>query len=295
MKFNFKAYICLILAAAFITIAPVNATARSGKYKDNLEIGSWRHELAGDIGFKNKGFDLKSDFGANGNFSENTNLLAAYTYNTGYLSDVYLKSSFIKDKGLLKAYGAGGNVLVNNITFGAGGFANINTDLRITDIELLLSREIASNDENGFVEFLYGLKMLRVSMDLNDRDFPVSNQYLRKILLPVAGISANCKIDEKLSFFGTIYGTGINTGKDSSKKNYKTLDMDAGIEYHLTPRKPEYTEIGPGKRQEGFSLTPKTEWFIKLGYKRKIFKETEGSNIIKIDHCGPELSFIARF
>ncbi|HPG56556.1 MAG TPA: hypothetical protein PKW98_01950 [Candidatus Wallbacteria bacterium] len=287
--------VSLFIAVFFILSACHDISyARPNKPKDNLEFGTWRNKLKGSLGFANTGFDLKSDFKADGDFDYKTVALLGYSYKLGYYSDIYLRSNLTKNSGSLKAAGKN-NVLINNIVFGAGGVSNIAVDMRLSDIELLASRELAATDRNGFIDVIYGAKFIRLSLDLTDKDFKMSNHYLRQLLVPVAGFHTQCKIDDNFKFYAWLYAGSAKADSGSSMKQYKTTDLDAGIEYHLTPRAPEYVEIGPGRDEEPESLTQKIDWYVIAGYKARSFKETMGANVIKIDHSGPEIKFSARF
>jgi hypothetical protein len=282
-----------IILSIFLCIAPcfnAKAYARENRPANDLEFGAWRSALRGSLGFANAGFDLKSDFKKNASFDPKTVMLPGYTYNIGYYSDIRLRSNLIKNYGEMKAYAAN-NVLINNIGFGAGGVSNLIVDMRFSDIELLASRELAANDRNGFADLIYGAKAIRFSVDLSDKDFKMINNYLRKVIVPVAGVHAKCKINDNFKLYMWLYAGSAKTGG----YNYKTADLDAGIEYHFTPRAPEYREIGDNPKAEKFSLTPQVGWHVKLGYKERYFRETAGANVIKIGHSGPEIKFSARF
>ncbi len=287
----------ILIAAVFIFMIPIfniTAEARERKSENQFEIGAWQSELAGSIGFAEKGFDLKSDFKKNADFSKERSTLFSYAYNAGYYSDVYLRGGMIKNYSLIKAYAAN-NVLINNVAFGAGGVSNIFADMRFSETELLIARELAATDRNGFIDMLYGAKYIRFSLDLTDRDFKMSNNYLRKLVIPVAGVHTQCKIDDKFKLYMWLYGGAVKTGNGADAKNYKTADIEAGIEYHFTPREPDYVEIGPEIKQNPMQLTSKAEWYLKLGYKERYFRETTGANVIKAGHRGPEIKLTARF
>ena len=282
-----------ILLSIFFCAAPrfiLEAAARDNRPADDIEFGSWRSELEGSLNFANTGFDLRGDFKNEASFDYKTAMLLGYAYNIGYYSDINLRSNIIKNYGRLRAYAAN-NVLINNIGFGAGGVSNLIVDMRLSDVELIASRELAANERNGFIDLIYGVKAMRFSLDLIDGDFNMGNNYLRKAIVPLAGVRAKCKINDNFKFYMQLYGGSAKT----SSCGYKTADIDAGLEYHFTPREPEYKEIGDKPKAENFGLNQQTEWYIKLGYKERYFRETAGANVIKIGHSGPEIKFSARF
>ncbi len=286
-------FFIMVILSIFFCVASCStgaAFARDNRPANDVEFGAWRSELKGSLGFANAGFDLKSDFKKDASFELKTVMLPGYAYNIGYYSDIRLRSNLIKNYGQMKAYAAN-NVLINNIGFGAGGVSNLIVDMRFSDVELLASRELAANDRNGFADLIYGIKAIRFSVDLSDKDFKMINNYLRKVIVPVAGVHAKCKINDNFKFYMWLYAGSAKTGG----YNYKTADLDAGIEYHFTPRAPEYREIGDKAKTENFQLNQQMDWYVKLGYKERYFRETAGANVIKIGHSGPEIKFSARF
>ncbi len=277
----------------FILLCPLTANSRDNKPNSGFEIGTWRYNLSGTLNFFNPGFDFSSNLKSNGSFNKNNNFSGAYAQKIGNLSDLYVSVNMTRNSGVLKAYGAN-NVTVNNVVFGAGGYAVINTELNSDVIDIMGLREIASS-ENGYINFAYGMRLGRIAINLSDANFIASNSYERNLALPFIGLDGTCNINEKLYFYGKYIGTNIDTGGGSDKKNYLINEVDAGIEYHLTHPEPEYTEIGPGlpTPREG-KAADALDWYLQLGYKEQYMKETEKQNRMVIRNGGPQFKVIIR-
>jgi hypothetical protein len=298
MKYKKAGFIKFLFTAVLVFnvfIFYAEASARPDKPENGFEFGTWRNYLGGTLGFANTGYDLKGDFKKNADFPFKTVALFGYTYKLGSRSDICLRANVTKNTGSFKA-AAANNVLINNVVFGAGGVSNISADMRFSDYELLASRELGATDRNGFVDLVYGAKFIRLSLDLKDRDFKMENHYLRQFVVPVTGVHAQCRIDDKWRGYTWFYAGTAKADGGAAEKNYKTIDLDAGVEYHFTPREPDYVEIGPGRPEApAVPMWGKVDWYVKLAYKERYFKETAGANVIRIGHSGPEVKFAARF
>ncbi len=282
-----------VIIILFILLCPGASHSRDNKPGYGAEIGTWRHSLTGTLNFFNPGFDFSTNLETNGNFTRNSNFSGAYTQKLGNLSDICVSANLTRNAGVINAYGVN-SVSVNNVVFGAGGYAVINTELNSDIIDIMGLRELASGP-NGYINFAYGIRLGRIALNLSDANFIASNSFTRNIALPFIGFDGTCNITDTMYFYGKYIGTNVDTGSGSSTRNYIVNELDAGIEYHLLRRAPEYIEIGPGlpspkdqKDADNF------DWYLQLGYKEQYMKETEKQNRMVMRNSGPQFKIIIR-
>ncbi|MEZ7891792.1 MAG: hypothetical protein QMC67_08585 [Candidatus Wallbacteria bacterium] len=277
---KFKTFILLVLVMAFLI--PGEAFARDNKFKHNGELSIWNTDLYGSLELNNTGYSLKSNFKGDGNFSKKNAASFGWTYSTGKLSDVYVGYTQIKNSGNLRAYSTG-NVNFNGVVFSNTGTANINLDIKLDAFDIMGARELTKG-EKGYVDFIYGFKIMKFNIDAVGTDAGFTNarsSYSITLPLPNFGVRGVYNFAKDWNFYGMFSGFSINrSGKSGTLKN-----IDTGFEYHI-PQK----SVGVDNKNN-----QKIDWYVQLGYRAEYIKGKDDNNTIVIDHEGPQLKVIGRF
>jgi len=275
-----KNFILLVLVAAFLL--PGMAFARDNKFKHNGELSIWQTDLYGSMNLGNNGYNMQTNFKGDGNIGKKTAAGFGWTYSTGKLSDVYVHYTQIKNSGHIKIFGTG-DIQINGQKFGANGMANVNLDLKLDVFDLMGSRELTKG-EKGYIDFIYGFKIIKFNVDAAGLDAGFTNtrsNYSVTLPFPNFGIRGVYNLAKDWNIYGSFSGFSMNrSGKSGTLKN-----IDAGFEYHIAQK-----SVGVENKNN-----QKIDWYVQLGYKAEYIKGNDDKNGIVIDHEGPQFKIIGRF
>lgn len=270
MKFKTIVIVLLILALAI----PATSFARERKYKHEGELTIWQNELSGSLNLSNAGYNLRTNFKGDGNFSKETTAGLGWVYNIGKLSDVYIHYNKIENSGRLRAVGTGA-VAFNGINYTVvGGVATIDMNLKMDIFDILGAREI-TRGENGHIDFVYGLKIMKCSFNAVDAaNAANTSNYDITLPIPNFGVRGVYHMSKDWDAYGQFSGFSLNRSGKSGTLKY----LNFGVEYKI-------------KKQTSQNV----DWSVALGYKDEYIKGTDGNNNIVIEHRGPEFKIIGRF
>lgn len=270
MKFKSVLIILLILALAI----PATSSARERNFKNEGELTIWNNEFGGSLSLGNAGYNLKSNFKGDGDFGKKTVPGFGWIHNIGKLSDVYVHYNKIENSGRLRAVGTG-TVSFNGTNYTVvGGVATINMDLKMDIFDILGAREIARG-ENGYLDFVYGFKIMKCSFEAVDAA-NVNNRASYNVTLPLPnfGVRGVYHLSKDWNAYGQFSGFSLNRSNKGGTLKY----LDFGVEYKI-------------KKQTSQNV----DWSIMLGYKDEYVKGNDNNNNIVIEHKGPQFKIVGRF
>lgn len=255
----------LILVLALALVA-TPAFAREGKYRNSGAIGVWNTELFGEATIDTVKFNLKG----NGNFGKENNVHFGWTWKTGKLSDVQIVFTQIKNAGTINK-----NITINNIAYNAGATVN----LELSTFDILGHREL-SKGEQGWLDFVYGIKMINFDVNATGRDalnVARTSSESFNVPLPQFGLAGEYYINPRWTAYGSFYGFSIN--RDNKGGTVKTFD--GGFQYRFNPKHDVATD--------------KVDWYAQLGWKAQYLRAKDRNDEVIIDHEGPRLVFVGKF
>ncbi len=273
----------LVIALLAVMLLTNFAFARDGKFAHNPELTVFSSKLNGNLNLNNTNFGLKTDFQDNkvSGFGSKTSVGFGWLFNIGKLSDIYAHYEQLKSSGRLNVTAAGKAVVSlngQNFVTNAAGQAVIDADLKIDCFDLLGARELTKG-ENGYIDFIYGFKIMKATLDAVDAN-NIANRanYSLTLPLPNFGFRGFHKFNSSWGFYGQFSGFSLN----KSGKTGTLRDMDLGFEYAL-------------KCKSSCESTCRTEWFVRLGYKDQYLKGKDENNELVLEYKGPVLKVIGRF
>ncbi len=270
MKIKSLVVLILVLVIAF----PSFSSARERQFKHEGELTIWNNELSGSLDLRNAGYNLKTNFKGDGNFGKKTTPGFGWFYNIGKLSDVYIHYNKIENSGRLRAIGTG-VVSFNGTNFTVvGGVANVDMNLKMDIFDILGAREIAKG-ENGYIDFIYGVKIMKCSVEAIDAA-NVNNRASYNVTLPLPnfGVRGVYHINKDWNAYGQFSGFSLNRSGKGGTLKY----LDFGVEYKI-----------------GQKTDQKVDWSVMLGYKDEYVKGNDDNNNIVIEHKGPQFKVVGRF
>lgn len=270
MKFKTIVIILLVLALAI----PSVSSARERIHKHEGELTIWQNELTGSLNLGNAGYNLRTNFKGDGDFGKKTTPGFGWMYNIGKLSDVYIHYNKVENSGRLRAIGTGA-VSFNGTNYTVvGGVATIDLNLKMDIFDILGAREITKG-ENGYLDFVYGFKIMKCSFDAVDAA-NVNNRASYNVTLPLPnfGVRGVYFINKDWNAYGQFSGFSLNRSGKGGTLKY----IDFGVEYKI-------------KKQTSKNV----DWSVMLGYKDEYIKGNDDNNNIVIEHKGPQFKVVGRF
>jgi len=287
----------LLIALLVVAIlVPVTAFARDDKFQNNGELSIWSFKPHGSLNLGNNNYSLRTNIQGDktSGFGNKTTAGFGWNFNIGKLSDVYVGFTTVKDSGTLRANGTG-NVTIDGKNFGAAGVATINTDLKLDIFDILGGREL-TRGENGFVDFIYGIKFMKMNFNATDAaNANTSASYSLSVPMLNLGLRGVYYINNNWNLYGSFSGFSINrSGKSGTLKS-----LDAGVEYHFAKHNRGCKVCKAYKTCANCAAAKvnekKVEWYAQLGYKAEYIKGTDNQNTVVLDHEGPQLKIVGRF
>ncbi len=257
----------LILVLALALIA-TPALAREGKYQNTGTLGLWNTELFGYATIDGNPFNLQG----NADFDKETAVDFEWKWKVGKLSDVQIVYHGIENTGVVNK-----DVTVNGVRYAA----NATVNMELSTVDLLGFRELTKG-EQGWLDFVYGLKFMNFDVTASGKDFAtntvnVSSSESFNFPLPQFGLAGEYYMNPRWTAYGSFYGFTLN--RDDKGGTVKTLD--AGFQYRFNPKHDAKTE--------------KVDWYAQLGWKAQYLRGKDGNDEIVIDHEGPRLVFVGKF
>ncbi len=281
LKMKIKGLVIALLTVILLTNV---AFARDGKFAHNPELTVFSNKLHGNLNLNNNNdFGLQTDFQGDkiSGFGNKTSAGFGWLFNIGKLSDIYAHYEQLKSSGRLNVKASGKTtVTLNGKTFGVAGSgkAVIDADIKIDCFDILGARELTKG-ENGYLDFVYGFKIMKATLDAVDANNAANSaSYSLTLPLPNFGVRGFHKINDNWGFYGQFSGFSLNR----SGKSGTLRDLDLGFEFAF-------------KGMLSKEYTKKIEWFARIGYKDQYLKGKDNNNELVMEYKGPVLKVVGRF
>ena len=261
----FLAVFCLAAPASFAWERGLSVAGKKADRVSAAELYSWRNDVFGDVNVEGMVLDLDGEAG----FSTKNRMGLQFSFALSDRTNLSLEYNSFENSGTINK-----TVTFDNVNYAA----NAALDLKLSWFDGCAAYNLSRSDE-GFFDFLYGIKVSKASLDVTGRDATTgitkSDGYSSPFPIPYIGIGGAAHLSDSLWVDGHLKYIGVNAGG----ANVRSTDFDINLGLDLTKK---------AQRKD-------TDWILTVGYRNFLIHGEKDNDTLNIGYRGPTFGIVARW